>query len=105
MHVHPRALILAALLVAAATPLALAQGDACLAWKLTDQASGLRVIAQTGSVVAFGFMSGEPGSGLGYVVYITPALCGGHEIPVGIGQSSYEPNKLLRDVPELLPLP
>lgn len=104
MSVLPRAMVLAALVLVASSPLAYAAGDTCVAMRVQDYASGLSIVAQTGSVVALGFMSGAPGDGVGYVLYITPALCTGTSLPLG-GPTAPDLYGTLSTIPKVVPLP
>lgn len=105
MSVLLRAIVLAALTMVAASPLAVAEGETCVSMYVQEYASGLSVIAETGSVIRLGFKSGTPGDGVGYVLEIAPSLCAGPgSLPIGgLGQQSAQ--GIVDTVPELLPLP
>lgn len=101
--VPPRTLLIAALLLAFVLP-PTAAAEECLDIEAYQFAEGLRVIANTGSTLAFGVMSNVPGDGTGFVVIITPSLCTG--FGVGLGGKSDDPvGTVLRLLPPLEPLP
>jgi len=103
----PRIGVLAVILVAALfTPTAQASG--CIDVEYSTFGEGLGVIATTGRQLALGFVSDSPGDGLGFILIITPALCGGF----GLGSDLGSPETLLGDLTDtidetmlLLPLP
>lgn len=82
MSVSPRIGVLAlVLMVASFTPTAAASG--CIEIAYTNFGDGLHIIADTGREIAFGFVTGYPGEGIGAVAIITPSLCGGFGVGAG----------------------
>lgn len=95
MSMAPRIGVLAFLLMAATfTPTASASG--CVEVEYRSFGNGLHVIADTGRELAFGFTTGLPGDGIGAVLIITPALCG------GVGAGWYDVPSVPRDPVDLL---
>jgi hypothetical protein len=99
--------ILLVLLASSLLPQAAAGAD-CVALATTTFGEGLRVVASTGSQLAFGIVSGEPGEGVGAVVIITPSACGPlHVDATGTGTqgNNDDPETILHSAPRYLPLP
>lgn len=83
MSASPRIGVLAILMVAM-TFSPTAQASGCIELDYTSYGEGLHVLANTGRQLAFGLVSDYPGEGVGAMVIITPALCGG----VGVGSGT-----------------
>lgn len=105
MAMVPRIGVLTLVLVAMSfTPQAAASG--CIDVELRNFGSGLHVIADTGREIAFGFVTGYPGEGVGAVLIITPTLCGALDIgAIHASAPTLEPASTSADPMLLLPLP
>jgi len=106
MSVLPRTLLITAIVLVAFSPAASAGGpETCIEMVFASFANGLAIIATTGDSIAFGFASGYPGDGVGYVAIITPSLCTGVDLLAPAESAVGDLQGVLADLPELLPLP
>lgn len=97
-----RTLLAAALVVAAALPLAHAgdTGSDCITLEADSFSERLAVIAYGGRELALGVTAPDPGDGIALVAYITPSVCTGLGAPVSAGRGSVD-----TDVPRYPALP